>query len=62
MADAITIKKELGTNVILAYFYNQVKSSGRWDYKNKENWERDLDIPYRYVTGKFIYNGYIITA
>ncbi len=45
-----------------SYFYMKVKSGGAWDYKIKDNWERDLDVPYLGNRGLFMYNGKLTTA
>lgn len=44
------------------FFYDVEKSGGIWDYKLKDNWERDINVPYLGTKGKFLYNGQITTA
>ena len=57
-----TIKNSFSGASTLSIFYELVKSNGNWDYKLEENWERDLDVPFLGLDGKFIYNGKITTA
>jgi len=46
----------------LGYFYIKEDHGRDWDYKLRENWERDISIPYLGVDGQFIYNGIVTTA
>ena len=39
-------------------FYNKVNHNGDWDYKVKDIWEKDINVPF---TKKFILNGRLTT-
>lgn len=46
----------------IVWFKNQVDNRGPWDYKRKENWERDISKPFLGYNGIFKFNGMSMTA
>lgn len=60
-AQASIMKQSVSAPSSLNYFYNKEKSGGEWDYKLRENWERNIDVPYLGVAEPFLYNGKVTT-
>ena len=56
--EAKIISESLTAPNSLSYFYEKEKKHGPWDYKEKENWNRDFSVPYTEV---FKWNGKVMT-
>ncbi len=60
--EASYYSRTLSESAALDYFKNQVNHKQEWDYKWEEIWEKEFDVPYLGVKGKFIFNGEVITT